>query len=120
MKKMYNDEIVLCGASSYTKKFYLNENFEGLPESIKDELKIMCVLYTEDVGGTLQLVYDEDGNLEFRTEAEEGDLLYDEIGSGLLVNEVRRKRQELFESLSLYYRVFILHEDVGALLDEEE
>ena len=55
-----------------------------------------------------------------RTEFAPEDYLYDEIGSGLLVNEVRRKRQELFESLSLYYRVFILHEDVGALLDEEE
>ena len=109
---MYNDEIVLCGASSYTKKFYLNENFEGLPDSIKDELKIMCVLYTEDVGGTLQLVFDEDGNLEFRTEAEEGDLLYDEISSGLLVGEIRRNRQEMLESLQLYYRVFFLGEDV--------
>ena len=47
------------------------------------------------------------------------DFLYDDIGSGLLVNEVRRKRQELFESLSLYYRVFILHEDVSGLLEEE-
>ena len=55
-----------------------------------------------------------------RTEYAEDDFLYDEIGSGLLVNEVRLKRQEMFESLSLYYRVFILHEDVGAALLLEE
>ena len=54
-----------------------------------------------------------------RTEYSQEDYLYDEIGSGLLVSEVRRRRQELFESLSLYYRVFILHEDAGALLEEE-
>ena len=48
------------------------------------------------------------------------DFLYDEIGSGLLVNEIRRKRQEMFESLRLYYKVFILHEDVGELLWEDE
>ncbi len=44
------------------------------------------------------------------TDAEEDDLLYDEIGSGLLVGEVRRNRQELLESLQLYYRVFILQD----------
>ena len=109
---MYNDEIVLCGASSYTKKFYLNENFEGLPESIKDELKIMCVLYTEDVGGTLQLVYDEDGNLEFRTEAEEGDLLYDEIGSVLKIKQLPNTKQALLEDLEFYFRVFFLREEM--------
>ena len=37
------------------------------------------------------------------------DFLYDEVGSGLLVGEVRRKRQELFEALRLYYRVAVLH-----------
>ena len=94
------------------KKFYLNDNFDGLPESIKDELKIMCVLYTEDVGGTLQLVYDEDGNLEFRTEAEEGDLLYDEIGSVLKIKQLQNTKQELLEALELYFRVFFLGEEM--------
>lgn len=103
---MFEDEVVLCGASSYTKMFYLNENFEGLPSSIKDELKIMCVLYTEDIGGTLQLVFNEEGNLEFRTEAEEGDLLYDEIGSVLKIKQLQNTKQELLESLEMYYQVF--------------
>ena len=46
---MFSDEVVLCGASAYTKKFYFNEDFEALPQTVKDELKILCVLYTEDV-----------------------------------------------------------------------
>ena len=37
-----------------------------------------------------------------------------------MISEIRRSRQELFESLSLYYRVFIKKEDVSALLDEED
>ena len=45
------EEIVLCAANSYEQKYYLNPEFEMLPESIKQELNIMCVLYTEDVGG---------------------------------------------------------------------
>ena len=76
---MYQQEVVLCGASAYTQKYYLNEDFMGLPQQVKDELKIMCVLYTADVGGTLQLVFDEEGNLNFRTDYEEGDFAFDEI-----------------------------------------
>ena len=52
---MYEEGTVLCASSAYTKQFYLNPEFEGLPEGIREELKIMCVLYTEDVGGTLLL-----------------------------------------------------------------
>ena len=51
------EEVVLCGASAYNKKFYLNQDFKGLPDSIKDELKIMCVLFTEDIGGIFQVVW---------------------------------------------------------------
>ena len=49
------EEIVLCAANSYEQKYYLNPEFEMLPESIKQELNIMCVLYTEDVGGILMV-----------------------------------------------------------------
>lgn len=107
---MFQEDIVLCGASAYTKKFYLNRDFSNLPETIKEELQIMCVLYTEDIGGTLQLIFDKDGNLEFRTEAEEGDLLYDEIGSVLKIKQLQREKQELLEALQMYYRVFFLGE----------
>ena len=84
---MSNQEVTLCASNAYNKKYYLNENFKGLPEAIKEELQIMCVLYTEDVGGVLELVYDEDGNLEFRTSYEEGDYFYDEIGSVLKIKQ---------------------------------
>jgi hypothetical protein len=57
---MYQDRIILCGASAYTKKYYLGEDFSSLPSSIQDELKIMCVLFTEDVGGTIELYFDEE------------------------------------------------------------
>lgn len=33
------EEVVLCGASAYNKKFYLNQDFKGLPDSIKGEIK---------------------------------------------------------------------------------
>ena len=111
------DEIVLCAASSYERKFYLNPEFESLPDSIRQELQIMCVLYTEDVGGVLMVVYDENGNLELKVEHQEDDLRFDEIGSALKIKELRRTKVELFESLELFFKVFYLGEDIDVTDD---
>ncbi|MDY6103474.1 MAG: DUF6145 family protein [Acetatifactor sp.] len=117
---MSEERVVLCGANAYEQKYYFNEAFDKIPESIKDELHIICVLFTEEVGGVFTIVFEEDGSVSMETNADEDDIYYDEISSGLLISEIRRKRQELFEALQLYYRVFILKEDVSALLDELE
>ena len=117
---MSEERVVLCGANAYEQKYYFNEAFDKIPESIKDELHIICVLFTEEVGGVFTIVFEEDGSVSMETNADEDDIYYDEISSGLLISEIRRKRQELFEALQLYYRVFILKEDVSALLDERE
>ena len=109
---MYQENVVLCGSSSYEQKYYLNEDFEQLPEQIKDELKIMCVLYTEDVGGILELEFDEEGNLNLKVTADEGDLLFDEIGSVLKIKQIQQEKAELLESLEMYYRVFFLDEEI--------
>ena len=110
------DRIVLCGANSYEQKYYFNEQFSNLPENIRQELQIMCVLYTEDVGGILSLEFVEDGTLEFKVTAEESDYLFDEIGSVLKIKQYQMEKRELLEALEMYYRVFYLGEEI----DEEE
>lgn len=104
------EQVVLCAASCYTKKYFLNPEFEGLPQMVKDELKIMCVIYTEEVSGTIQLVYDEDGSLQVIADHEETDLFYDEIGSYLKIKQMQLDKQELFEALETYYKVVFLGE----------
>ena len=114
---MDENKIVLCGANAYEKKYYFNEEqFKMIPDSIKQELHVICVLFTEEVGGVFTIAFE----VVMETNADDDDIYYDEISSGLLISEIRRNRQELFESLSLYYRVFIKKEDVSALLDEED
>jgi len=128
---MYQDNITLCGASAYEKKFYFNQDFNALPDHVKKELQIMCVLYTEDVGGILTLefdengrlqfktealvVYDEEGNLELKVEHEENDFAFDEIGSVLKIKQLQQDKKELLESLEMYYKVFFL----GDIPEEE-
>ena len=86
-----SEKTVLCGASAYTEKYYLNDEFQALPDAIKDELKIMCVLYTND-----------------------------EIGSVLKIRELQRTKGELLESLELYYKVAILGIDASTMAMDEE
>lgn len=109
---MENDTIVLCGANAYEEKYYLNEKFKNLPAQIREELQIMCVMYTQDVGGIFLVEFDGDGSLHFRTEAAENDFAYDEIGSGLKIRELQRTKEDLLKSLELYYRL-IFQTDAG-------
>ena len=44
-------KLVICGSNAYEKKYYFNKEFDKLPESIQEELHIICVLFTEEVGG---------------------------------------------------------------------
>ena len=111
------DTKVLCGANSYEQKYYFNQEFSSLPQSVKDELHIMCVLYTEDVGGILTLEFDDSGTLKFKVTAPEEDYLFDEIGSVLKIKQYQEEKREMLESLELYYRTFFLGEDLD--LDEE-
>lgn len=108
---MYQDSVILCSASKYTEKYYLNPDFEGLPDLVKDELKVLCVLYVEEVGGVIMLVFDETGDLKIMTEANEDDLLFDEIGSALKVKDIQIKNRELFEQLEDYYAAFFGQEE---------
>ncbi|MDD3240796.1 MAG: DUF6145 family protein [Lachnospira sp.] len=108
---MFDENVVLCASNAYEKKYYLNEEFSRLPEDIKNELKIMCVLFTEEVGGILDLEFSEEGELMFKTQADEEDLLYDDIACGMKIKKLQYEKRELLESLEMFYRVFFLGED---------
>lgn len=108
---MEQENTVLCGANSYEEKYFFNEQFAALPAAIKDELKIMCVLFVNQVGGSLLLEFEPDGTLVFRVSSHEDDFFFDEIGSSLQIKELRREKGELLASLEMFYRVFFLNEE---------
>ncbi len=104
---MAEETIVLCGANAYEEKYYLDGRFSRLPAQIKEELQIMCVLFTHDVGGIFLVEFDRDGRLQFKTEAAQGDYTYDEIGAALKIKEIQRTKEELLRSLELYYQIVV-------------
>ncbi len=112
-RNMERETVVLCGANSYEQKYYFNRDFAKLPEGIQQELQVMCVLFTEDVGGVLTLEFSPEGVLEFKVQVDEQDYLFDEIGSELKIREYQREKRELLEALEMFYRVFFMGIDVG-------
>jgi hypothetical protein len=107
-----NDRCVLCGASSYEKKYYFNPEFGKLPDEVKQTLQIMCVEFAEKCGGVFTVEFDSDGDLKLVTNAEEVDALYDDIGAELEIKNLRRTQAELFEELTLFYKVVFLGEQI--------
>lgn len=105
------EEQILCACSAYEQKYYLNPRYASLPSVIQDELQIMAVTMTEDVGGVFTMEFDEDGSLYMSTTAKENDFFYDEIGSHLKIKQYRVKYEELLENLEAFYRLFILADE---------
>ena len=120
-EKKKREPVVLCGANSYEQKYYFNQDFKNLPESVQKELQIMCVLFTEDVGGVLTLEFDGDGILEFKVAVDDQDYLFDDIGSELLIRRYQKEKRELLESLELYFKIrFLGLSPEKAILSREE
>jgi len=110
-QKRYNggsmEELVLAVSNSYERKYYFNQEFEGLPDQVKEDIQVMLVMFTMEIGGILSLIYKED-QLSFVTEADGEDILYDEIGAHLKIKQLQVIKQDLLESLEEYYKVFYL------------
>ncbi len=100
--------VVLCGSNGYEKSYYFNEKFQNLPQDIQDQLRIMSVWFTEEIGGILTMEFTPEGKLEFLHRTAEYDGFYDEIGADLKMKQFIREGQQLLESLETYYQVFFL------------
>ena len=109
-----NDEqqVVLCGANSYEKKYYFNKEFSKLPDQVKDMLQVICVEFTEKCGGVFVIKFDEEGELRLVTDAEEADAFYDEIGAELEIKNLQMTQRELFNEITLFYKVVFMGEKI--------
>ena len=113
--------IVLCAANAYEEKYWFNPLFDKVPDSIKEELRTICILFTQEAGGIFLIVFDEDGVLDCESFADADDITYDNVSAGLLTGRVRVRRQDMFHMLELYYRIYVLHENpTDVLVDDED
>lgn len=105
---MKENKDILCSASYYKHGYFLNEKFEKLPEQIKRELRVITVCLAERTKGIAILgFYEDSADVYIEVMNQPEDYLYDEISAKLEVGYVEKDNEELFKSLSLWYRAFI-------------
>ena len=107
------DKDVLCSASFYKQGYYFNEEFKSIPENIKKELRVITICLSVKIRGIAVLgFYKDNGDFYIEAMNAPDDFAYDEIGAKLEVNQVELENKELFNSLTLWYKTFVL-KDVG-------
>ena len=115
-----NEKVTLCGANSYLKKYYFNEKFSALPEQVKKELNIMCVLFTEEVGGVLTMDFSAKGDLLLTVSVDDADYLFDEIESGIQIRKLQKEHEELLRGLEKYYKIRFLGMDPADVITTDD
>lgn len=105
---MEENKDILCSASYYKHGYFFNEKFNRLPEQIKRELRVITVCMAERIKGIAILgFYKDSADVYIEVMNQPDDYLYDEIGAKLEVGYAERDNEELFRSLSLWYKTFI-------------
>ena len=98
---------ILAAANNKEQKYFMEEEFKFLPDTIKEDLKRICVYMAEKLNCTFLVGFDDNGDVYFETIKHEGDFDFDEIGAEL----------ELFRAMELWYVLFCTKE--GAPAKEE-
>ncbi|MCI8867354.1 MAG: hypothetical protein HFE61_04305 [Anaerotignum sp.] len=101
---------ILAAANAEKQKYFLEPEFRELPESIQEEVRVICVLLAQKLNCTFLMGFDEAGELYFETVRREDDFDFDEIGAGLEIGALRREKKELLRALELWYAVYFMEE----------
>ena len=104
--------VTLCGASRVNRKYYFNPDFDRIPADVKEHLREICVLFAEDVGGVFTIEFGDDGMPKFVVRSGETGSDLDEIGADLRIRRLQEDEAELMRQLALFYKVFILKEEL--------
>ncbi len=100
-------KITISAASCYNKKYYIDPCMEeSLPTMIKEELKAITSSKAEKIHCIFMIGFYENGDVYIETINNENDFDFDEIGSRLEIEKIKKEKAELFNSLSLWYKTY--------------
>ena len=97
-----NENIIpIIVSNSYERKYYLDKRLESLPKEVKDVLKILFVTHTENVGGCVEVSFDNKVyDLIFRAYKNDDDFDYDEIKANYELNRIEKQNEDLFKKVA--------------------
>ena len=90
-------------SNSYIKKYYIDPRLDTLPKEVKDTLKIVFVKLTEDVGGVLEVIYDNSSYEVFtRMTRNDDDIEFDEINANYRLSKLEKVHEKLFTDIATF------------------
>ena len=105
---------ILAAANNKEQKYFIEGEFQFLPDSIKEDLKRICVYMAEKLNCTFLVGFEENGDVYFETVKHEGDFDFDEIGAELEIKRLQKEELELFRAMALWYVIFCTKEGEAA------
>lgn len=100
----------LAGASREKQKYFFEPQFNGLPDSIKEEIRNICIIMAERLGCTFVISFEDSGDIIFDIIKDENDFDFDDIGSELEIKSLQSEKKELIKSLKLWYVINMTEE----------
>ena len=97
---------LIAAASFENKKFYFSDDYNDIPKEIKKNIKIICINTAEKLCCTFLMLFDNYGNIYFKTIRNEYDINFDEIGAELEIKKLQKKQYDLFKSLKIWYSIY--------------
>lgn len=108
---------VLAAANNREQKYFMEQEFQFLPDTIKEDLKRICVCVAEKLNCTFLVGFDEKGDVYFETVRHADDCDFDDIGAALEIKRLQKAELELFRAMELWYLFFCTEE--GKPIKEE-
>ncbi len=105
------------GASREKQKYFFEPQFNELPDSIKEEIRNICIIMAERLGCTFVISFEDSGDIVFDIIKNENDFDFDDIGAELEIKSLQAEKKELIKSLKLWYVINMTEE--GKKIREE-
>lgn len=109
------EETILIAVSPYLKKYYINTQYEDLPEEISEWLRAKLGALAEKVGATILLGFYDTGEM-YVTYQFENQNFSDEIGAELAIKKFKQNEAEVLDSIKAWYALY--HTEEGEKLQK--
>ena len=96
---------VLITVSPIVHKYYLNEKYKDLPESIIETLRAKLGVIAEKTNCIISLGFYDNGEI-FIEERQEDPMFYDDIGASLEIKKLQQEETETFRSIKMWYILY--------------
>lgn len=94
---------VIAAASYESQKYFFEPVFGDLPEDIKNEIRIICVVMAQRLGCSFIMGFKDTGDVYFEIVKPELAYDFDDIGADLEIKSLTREKEELIKALKVWY-----------------